>query len=134
MSARRRFAVGIGRLARRLRAVFRGNALLRVERVEELPERLSAGRVYVVGENDHEWYAALLCPCGCSAVVELNLLSSTRPRWRLRVRPGGTASLRPSIWRRVGCQSHFWVLEGRVHWVRADIGGQEVGLRGAKPD
>jgi len=123
MSVRRRFAVGLSRLTRRFSAVFENGALLRVKRIEELPARLASDRVYVVGENGHDWYAALLCPCGCGSVVELNLLPATRPRWRLRVRPSGTVSLRPSIWRRVGCRSHFWLLEGRVVWVPANRGG-----------
>ena len=39
-----------------------------------------------------------------------------RPGWKLRDHWDGTASLAPSVWRKVGCKSHFWLRKGRVEW------------------
>ncbi|MGE3343138.1 MAG: DUF6527 family protein [Vicinamibacterales bacterium] len=43
------------------------------------------------------WAAALLCPCGCGDVIELNLVEQASPCWRVRQhrdrspKPGATA-------------------------------------------
>jgi hypothetical protein len=28
----------------------------------------------------------------------------------------GRPTLRPSVWLRTGCRSHFWIRDGRVEW------------------
>jgi len=85
--------------------------------VEELPEALRPKSVYLVGEDGHYWCAALLCPCGCGALIQLNLTASTRPAWQARrSSPTGLLTLSPSIWRTQGCRSHFFLHEGRVDW------------------
>lgn len=93
---------------RRHRAVF----------VAEVPGILHRRRVYVVGADDVYWSAALSCPCGCGDVIQLALVG-IRPRWELRLGFGGAVSLNPSVWRTVGCGSHFWVSEGDVRWCTA---------------
>ncbi|MGO9145122.1 MAG: DUF6527 family protein [Desulfomonilia bacterium] len=85
--------------------------------IEELPEQLLPGIVYLVGEAEHFWCAALLCPCGCQAVIQLNLLTSTRPVWQFERHPiMDLPTLSPSIRRTQGCKSHFFLRRGRVHW------------------
>ena len=71
--------------------------------LQELPEQLEAGVVYVLGEGAHRWFVALLCPCGCGAMIQMSLLADAKPRWHLLEHPDGTISLRPSVWRKVGC-------------------------------
>lgn len=86
--------------------------------VLELPEALDAGRLYVVGENGHQWFAAILCPCGCGATLQLNLQPDARPRWMLKVHWDDTPSLHPSVWRVKDCRSHFFLRRGLVEWCR----------------
>lgn len=53
----------------------------------------------------------------CDAVIDLNLVPPGRPCWKLVEHPDSTATLAPSVWRRAGCKSHFWIREGRIVWV-----------------
>jgi hypothetical protein len=86
--------------------------------VEDTPEHFLPRHVYLVGENGHFWCAAMLCPCGCQVIIQLNLLTSTRPAWRFVQHPrSGALTFRPSVWRTQGCRSHFFLRDGRVHWL-----------------
>ncbi len=89
---------------------------LRTLHLGELPEVLDADAVYVVGEGEHRWFVALLCPCGCGATVQVSLLPDAEPRWRLVEHADKTISLQPSVCGRIGCQSHFFLRRGRIEW------------------
>ncbi len=93
-----------------------GERPLKTVVIEELPDRLDAKAVYVGGENGHFWFVALVCPCGCGETLQMSLLADVRPRWTLSRHPDGTASLTPSVWRQVGCRSHFFLVKGRIQW------------------
>ncbi|WP_236819161.1 DUF6527 family protein [Alicyclobacillus ferrooxydans] len=60
----------------------------------------------------------MLCPCGCGEVLHMSLHPDGRPRWELTRHPDGTVSLSPSVWRKVGCRSHFFLERGRVRWCK----------------
>ena len=90
--------------------------------VEDFPESLEPATVYVAGV----WGAALLCPCGCGDVIELNLLGKVRPHWRVREHWDHSASVTPSVWRRRGCRSHFFVRKGKIEWCGPDTHGSPV--------
>lgn len=85
--------------------------------LDELPDKLKKDVVYLIGENGYLWSAALLCPCGCQAVIQLNLLSDAKPYWRVEEHLDGTVSLAPSVWSRQGCDSHYFVRCGFIKWV-----------------
>jgi hypothetical protein len=87
-----------------------------VEHVTDAPSRLDGKKIYVVGENGHQWHVVMLCPCGCRESIYLNLLPDERPRWKLSMNKDGTPSLHPSIWRTVGCRSHFFLRRGEIEW------------------
>src|SRR5438105_4818414 len=90
---------------------------LRTIYLDELPDQLDPQVVYVLGENENRWFAAMLCPCGCGSTVQVSLMPNARPRWRLIEYPAeGTVSLDPSLWRKGGCESHFFLRRGRVEW------------------
>lgn len=103
---------------------------LRTVRVEELPDSLDGGTLYVLGEGHHRWSVALQCPCRCRAVIQLNLLPDAEPRWSLTTDRDGSVTLYPSIWRQKGCRSHFFIRKGRIEWfiphatARARTGGR----------
>ena len=90
--------------------------LYRVARVDEFPDSLESHKVYLSGEGEHLWAAAMICPCGCCEVIELNLLKKVRPCWSVVEPPDGSISLMPSVWRQKGCKSHFFVRNGRIDW------------------
>ena len=90
--------------------------LYHYEHVEELPDSLETHKLYIAGENGYFWAAAMLCPCGCGDVIELNLLKKVRPCWTVREHPDSLVSLKPSVWRRQGCRSHFILRLGCIDW------------------
>lgn len=84
--------------------------------VDDPPTVLAPQAIYVVGAPRHKWCVVMLCPCGCGAPLYMPLLKGGRPRWKLRNHRDGTITLLPSIWRRIGCRSHFHLIKGRVFW------------------
>lgn len=95
-----------------------GNQKYSFAKVEEMPDVVPSGVVYLVGDGGRPWCAALLCPCGCEQTIALSLVVRDRPRWRVTKHFDGTITLYPSIWRTKGCKSHFYIRRGRVLWVR----------------
>lgn len=89
---------------------------------DEVPETVAPHTVVAVGEGGHLWYAVFACPCGCGELVQLSLLPDERPRWRLTV-DGTVPTLSPSIWRRRGCRSHFFLQDGVVVWCSQTMQG-----------
>jgi len=90
----------------------------RWEKVESLPGQLTAKKLYLIGDQECEWAAAMSCPCGCGSVIQLSLARDSRPSWRVRRQRDGTISILPSVWRTVGCRSHFILHKGRIFWCR----------------
>ncbi|UPT89181.1 DUF6527 family protein [Bradyrhizobium barranii subsp. apii] len=89
----------------------------RTVRVVDIPDKLRTERLYVAGEDGYAWTAAMLCPCGCGKVLEMNLLPDAQPCWTLTETPDGLASLHPSVWLKRDCEAHFWLQKGKVRWV-----------------
>ncbi len=83
---------------------------------EYLPDALKKKILYVVEEDGYTEQAAMVCPCGCGKVLHLNLIPDDSPYWVVKIHHNGTASLTPSVWRQIGCKSHFWFKRGRVKW------------------
>lgn len=89
-----------------------------VVRLEDFPDTLEPRTLYAIADaGSAPWAAALLCPCGCKAMVQLALVSGAAPSWRLRIDWLRRPSLHPSVQRITGCRSHFWLARGVVHWV-----------------
>jgi len=105
-------------LPRRLWALFgaRRERIYRAVRVDDLPDVLAPGSVYLAGEDDNLWAAAMRCPCGCGDAIELNLLTQVRPSWIADRHADGAVTLTPSVWRQKGCGSHFILRHGRILW------------------
>ena len=85
---------------------------------DTLPAELVRRTVYIVREDGFDEQAALLCPCGCGRVLQMNLLPDERPCWRVMRNADGTVTLDPSVWRKKDCGSHFWLHNGRIRWCR----------------
>ncbi|WP_246146893.1 DUF6527 family protein [Rubripirellula lacrimiformis] len=84
--------------------------------VDDVPTELDDRMVYLVREDEVVWQAVMSCPCGCGATIQLCCLPNTRPRWTWRQESGGDVTLHPSVWRKVGCRSHFFLRSGRIVW------------------
>lgn len=85
-------------------------------KVEELPDDFDADKIYLLGEAKYMWSVAMKCPCGCGETLQMNLLPETRPRWDVSTHWNRTVTLHPSVWRKVGCRSHFFLKKGRIVW------------------
>jgi Family of unknown function (DUF6527) len=81
------------------------------------PESLPLRKVILLRDSGEDWSVGFRCPCGCGQRIELPLIREADPHWNLRVEPDGTPTLAPSVWRKDGCRSHFFLRSGRVKWV-----------------
>ena len=90
-------------------------------KAEELPDLLETNKIYLLGEGSYLWSAVMICPCGCKEALHMNLLADAKPNWVVTEHFDGTLTLFPSIWRKVGCQSHFFLRRGRVIWCGSDF-------------
>ena len=86
--------------------------------VDELPEIVYDKVIYVVGEMKHSWLLAFKCPCGCQNLIQLNLLKDAEPVWRFKVDKKKKINIYPSVWRRNGCKSHFFIRKSKVQWTK----------------
>jgi hypothetical protein len=82
---------------------------IRPQYVEQLPEQLEEGVLYICEEFD---LTAHKCCCGCGEDV-YNKLSPVK--WQLIRMPDGSVSLTPSIgnWN-YACRSHYWIERNHV--------------------
>ena len=80
------------------------------------PALLHQRRIYILTEDGDPWEARFVCPCGCKQELDLNLLPDQRPTWTITQDQEGIATIHPSVWRHVGCKSHFFVQNGVVNW------------------
>ena len=124
----KKFARKVVTVARRLLRPWITRDYWRTVRVDELPDILKQRSLYLIGDGT-PWSAALLCPCGCRDVVQLSLLDSDSPRWRLSVDGDKLPTLVPSIRRTNGCRSHFFLRHGRVIWSDPFTNSEPLGPR-----
>ena len=89
---------------------------IKVAYTEREPTKPKARRLYVATSSRGPNFGYLLCPCGCGETLHLRFLPDRYPRWDLDIEVDGVASIRPSVWRQVGCRSHFVLTRGNVHW------------------
>lgn len=93
---------------------------------DTLPSIIPTGKMVHLRDNGLSWSVGFLCPCGCGDVIELLLLQSIDPHWKLTADNLSRPTLQPSVWKKDGCKSHFWLKKGRVIWV-GDISCQKRG-------
>jgi len=83
---------------------------------DELPDTCRENKLYLVGENNTYWMAAMVCPCGCGDLIQLALDPTGRPRWEYSLDGKSRVTLTPSVHRKVRCRSHFILRNGRIVW------------------
>jgi len=89
-----------------------------VQHVNDRPDVLAGGTLYVIGNAGHPWEAAMRCPKGCGHTISVNLMLDVHPCWKLEEHSDETATLTPSIWRKHGCGCHFFLRRGRIEWAK----------------
>ena len=72
--------------------------------------------LYFVSFKRRPKWVLFQCPCGCKSIVTISLQRVHRPHWVLKNSRSRRPTLQPSVWRDVGCLSHFWINDGRVFW------------------
>ena len=90
----------------------------KVRRVEEIPDTSDPFVLYLVGQNQFLWNASMICPCGCEELLQMSLMPEGRPQWFVHFHRDGKISLSPSIWRTVGCKSHFFFSKNKIKWIK----------------
>lgn len=108
----------IRKLYRDFRAFIGFPAPYTVTTVEDIPDHLIPEMLYLAEEDGDYWLAAMDCPCGCKSKIQLSLLPNDKPKWTVTKHNNGSASLHPSVWRTVGCKSHFWFKNSLVTWCK----------------
>lgn len=86
---------------------------------EDFPTTVEGLTIYVIGDQKAPWLLAFQCPCGCKQAIQLNLLKEADPNWKFKITPKNKISISPSIWRTVGCKSHFFIRNSKVDWARS---------------
>lgn len=94
------------------------SAYYQAQYVKDFPDNREAMRVYLLGRPSSEWLAGMDCPCGCKSLIELVLTGEKHPKWQIVVGKDGKVTLKPSVWRTIGCKSHFYLVNGTVHWCK----------------
>lgn len=87
---------------------------------DTLPAKMPKQDLILLKDDGEDWSVGFRCPCGCGDVIELLLLPDVTPRWDIQIDQHGRPTLSPSVWRRTGCRSHFWLRDGRVIWVNVE--------------
>jgi hypothetical protein len=95
-------------------------AEFRTLRVASMPEGPKPKVIYQIGDDECVWEAAMLCPCSCNQVIRLSLVKDARPSWRIQEFKNGEVTLLPSVWRTIGCKSHFIIYRSRILWCTWD--------------
>jgi hypothetical protein len=98
-------------------ARWRGDLLVILSEGDTLPALIPLRRMIHMVDKGDKWSVGFLCPCGCGETIELLLPAFIKPHWALTVDDIGRPTLTPSIWRKEGCRSHFFVKGGRIIWV-----------------
>ena len=82
--------------------------------MSEIPTNAIGDALYLVGSPVKPKWLVLSCPCGCGERLDVSLMKSARPHWRL-TRRMGRVSLWPSVWVDSDkCDCHFWLRNNKV--------------------
>jgi len=89
---------------------------IRVEFVADRPQKPQKNKLYVTQQAGEPAFGSMACPCGCGETLNLRFFGERRPRWSVRWDHRLRPTVRPSVWRQLGCRSHFHLTAGRVDW------------------
>lgn len=87
-----------------------------VENAEDVPASIFDNTIFIIQDGNEPELLAFKCPCGCNENILLNLLKDAKPQWKFKINKKGTIDIKPSIWRKIGCKSHFFIKNGIIEW------------------
>lgn len=97
--------------------IFNGEQFYKSEYVSDIPKKPEQYKVYILGGKKSPFLSVIRCPCGCGELLHMNLLNSRDPCWELFTDVNGYVTFKPSLWKKTGCKSHFYLTNGKVRWV-----------------
>lgn len=77
-------------------------------------KELDAKKFVITDKNKFKWIY-FRCPCGCKNIIQLNLMKSCYPNWKITINKDKTINIYPSVIN-TKCNSHFWINKNRVVW------------------
>jgi hypothetical protein len=90
----------------------------KTETISEVPSVVSKQTVFIIKDGAKADSLVFKCPCGCDADIYLNLLKDTRPNWNYYI-TRGKITISPSVWRTIGCESHFFIQGSKIVWMKS---------------
>jgi hypothetical protein len=84
--------------------------------VADEPSAIKDKCIFIIKDGQEADTLIFICPCGCKAVIHLNLLPDTKPKWNYQISENKSISITPSIWRKIGCKSHFFIRNSKAIW------------------
>ena len=127
----RAIAVRLYRRTCGARAQSRISRVVKVANRSDLPKDLDPRCIYLLGSTTPKW-ALLDCPCGRGHTIELNLANPERVRWKVTTNKASKPSVFPSIDYQGRPRCHYWLQEGRVHWIPTPQGRPQWGAAEAQ--
>lgn len=115
-NALQRSIQGAWRWTRKTSDSFGPERLTQIISGDSLPPKLPKRDLVLARDGDEDWCVGMRCPCGCGINLELLVIPEAKPRWDLTIDALQRPTLSPSVWVQRGCQSHFWLRQGRVKW------------------
>jgi|APSaa5957512576_1039674.scaffolds.fasta_scaffold23943_2 hypothetical protein len=96
-------------------SIYKYTTIKKVQSFSEIP-KVVGSTIYLVGSVQSNKWVVLKCPCGDSGRIEVNLMKSCYPNWRLKIKEKNI-SLWPSIVaNHNGHTCHFWLKGNKVEW------------------
>ena len=78
------------------------------------PDKIPDNKIFIVGGKGYVKWAYIKCPCGCGEILTLSLMKKHKPSWSIKIDRLNRLTLYPSVWKKDGCKSHFWIRKGQV--------------------
>ncbi len=82
---------------------------------DDVPDKLKDNTIYFIGEDPNFYQFVMLCPCKCGNILHMNLVPDTKPVWSYTFNHD-KVSFSPSVHRKIGCESHFFIKNSRILW------------------
>lgn len=101
-----------------LHLVRRPDFVVRAFNRQPTAAQLKPGIVAVVGNENYQKWACLICPGGCGEKIMLSLSTKRHPRWSVRSDIYSQPTIEPSVWQQNECGCHFWIRGGMVEWCK----------------
>jgi hypothetical protein len=87
--------------------------LVQVENLNR--SKIKNKKLYLEVRGGKEKWLYLKCPDECGDLISVNLMQSYDPSWTVLI-DDGLISIHPSVWKKTGCKSHFFIKDSAIVW------------------